>query len=241
VAPGKPEPTRPRELGEVLAEFAAAMADQPTVEDILCRLGDYCSELLPTDAVGVLLRDMDGGLRVATANDDLGWAVERLEVDLAEGPCTDSLRSGEQILAPDLAAHDERYPTFVPAALEAGARSIHALPMTARMEPVGALDLIARDPVALTANHLTTAQVLADVAIAYLVNTRIYEEKSRLAEQLQEALDSRVLIEQVKGVLAERHGIPLNDAFTRVRTYARQRGLKLRVVAEQVLRQELDV
>jgi GAF domain-containing protein len=177
----------------------------------------------------------------ATANDELGWLVEKLEVELAEGPCTDSLRTGEQILAPDLAAHVERYPKFVPAALEAGVRSVHALPMTARMEPLGALDLIARDPVPLTANHLTTAQMLADVAIAYLVNTRTYEEKTRLAEQLQGALDSRVLIEQVKGMLAERHGIPLNDAFTRVRTYARRRGLKLRVVAEQVLRHELDL
>jgi hypothetical protein len=228
-----------RDLGPILAEYAEIMAGESTPAQILERLAGYVTELLPVHGVGVLLREGEGEeLDVATANTEVGQVVEHLEVGLREGPCTESMRTGEQVLAPDLAAAEDRYPRFVPRALEAGVASIHALPMTLRGEQLGALDVIALEPIVLDGAQLATAQMLADVTVSYLANSRALAGRSRLAEQLQSALDSRVVIEQAKGVLAERHGVDVSEAFIRLRTYTRNRGLKLRDVALAVLRDE---
>lgn len=230
-----------RDLPAILVEYAGVMTEQREPREILERLGDYCTELLPVDGVGALLRDGDGGLVIATANTEAGRIVEALEVDLLEGPCTESMETGEQILVPDLAAAVERYPRFVPSALEAGVQSIHALPMTVRVEQVGSLDLIATRPVNLTAADLAIAQMLSDVTVAYLANTQAFQDVSKLAAQLQHALDSRVVIEQAKGKLSERHGITVSEAFERLRSHARSNGRKLHDVATDLLRGDLEL
>ena len=230
-----------RDLGAVLADFAKVLADEHGPTDVFSRLGDYVTELLPVHGVGVLLVSAKGGIEVATANTDAGRAVEQLEADLGEGPCSECMDTGEQILAPDLAALADRYPRFVPRALEVGIRSIHAFPMNVRGEQLGSMDVVATETVDLDANQLATAQVLADVAVTYLANTRALNEKTALAEQLQHALDSRVIIEQAKGVLAERHQLTVSDAFDRLRQYARGNQRKLHEVAAQVVKGELEV
>lgn len=230
-----------RDLGTVLAEFATLMVDDSSTNAVLERLGQYCTELLPVHGVGVLLRSPKGGMEVATANTEAGRIVEALEAELQEGPCSEALETGEQVLVPDLAATVDRYPAFTPKALEAGVRSIHGLPLTMRAETIGAMDLIALEPFDLDANQLATAQVLADVTVSYLTNGRLLAEKSALAEQLQQALDSRVLIEQAKGVIAERHKLAVNDAFDSIRRYARSNQLKLRDVAAAIIRGDLDI
>jgi GAF domain-containing protein len=234
-------PTR-RDIGQILAEYAQTMADRQAPGRILEQLAAYVTELLPVHGVGILLREGAGeDLDVATANTEVGQLVEELEVELREGPCTESMRNGEQILAPELAAVSDRYPRFAPRALDAGVKSIHALPMTLRGEQLGALDLIALEPMALDAMQLGTAQMLADVTVSYLANSRAFAETSRLAEQLQQALDSRVVIEQAKGMLAERHGVEVTEAFDRLRSHARSRGLRLRDVAIGLLRDEVRI
>lgn len=228
-----------RDVGKVLAEFAQTVAEQPSAHTILERLGNYCTELLPVHGVGVLLRE-GMAASVATANTEAGRIVEELEAELEEGPCTDAMRTGEQVIVPDLEQAVDQYPRFVPRALEAGVRSIHALPLTLRTEPAGSLDIIARDVLDLTAAQLATAQLLGDVTMSYLANSRAFEERTRLANQLQQALDSRVIIEQAKGIVSERHGLSVSDAFERVRRYARSNGLKLHDVAGAVVRGDLD-
>lgn len=235
------EAAAPREPAAVLTEFAGIMAQQRTVPDVLTQLGDYCTELLPVDGVGILLRDADGKLQVATANTPEGRIVEALEVELGEGPCTDSLRSGEQVIASDLAEAEERYPRFAPRAIAAGVRSIHALPMTIRTEQAGSVDLVAREPLDLSPRQLAVAQMLGDVAISYIVATRTLEQTSALAAQLQHALDSRIILEQAKGILAERHGITVSDAFDRLRQHARSRGRKIHAVAALVVEGRLEL
>lgn len=229
-----------RDIGAVLAEFAQVLAEEHDVSDILELLGNYCTELFPVLGIGVLLAK-DGQLKVATANTAKGDAVEQLEVDLREGPCTDALRSGTEVLVPDLERQTDRYPQFAPRALDMGIRSVHALPMSVRAEFVGSVDIVAREPVELSAVQVSMAQMLADVAIAYVANSRARESTSRLAQQLQQALDSRVLIEQAKGKLAERHGEAPAAAFERIRQYARQNQLPARKVAERVLSGELHI
>ena len=229
-----------RGVPQVLAEFAQLVAGEHGIEEILQALGDFSTELLPVDGIGVLLA-VDGNLRFATANTPEGAQLERLEADLGEGPCSTCAHTGQQVLVPDLGAAADRWPRFVPAALELGIRSVHALPMTVRADVVGALDITASRPVTLTQSQIDTAQMLADVAIAYIVNIRMRDESSRLAAQLQSALDHRVTIEQAKGKLAERHREPVDDAFERLRRFARENRLKLRHVAEQVVTEDLQL
>lgn len=230
-----------RGVGEVLAEFAQVMATEHTPDAILERMGDYVTELLPVHGVGVLLRSPNGGLEVATANTETGQIVEGLEAQLGEGPCSDALQSGEQIIVPDLSSVAEQYPRFVPRALDAGVRSIHGLPMTIRADTIGSVDVIALEPLELSATQLATAQLLADVTISYVVNSRSFAETSRLASQLQLALDSRVIIEQAKGVISERHKIGVTEAFEMLRGHARSNHLKLHDVSAQVVRGELNL
>ena len=230
-----------RDIGTVLADFARAMADQAGPREILQRMGDSCTDLLPVYGVGVLIRSASGGMEVATANTPEGQAAEDLEVELLEGPCTDCLASGEQLAVPDLEAVADRYPRFVPRALDVGIRAIHAIPLIVRTEQIGSMDVIALEKVDLSANDLATAQLIADVTMSYLANSRAFEEKSKLAEQLQYALDSRVVIEQAKGKLSERRGVTVSAAFEDLRRYARSNQLKLHDVASAVVRGDLDL
>lgn len=227
-------------LGAALADYAQVIADEHDVGDILDALGEHCTRLLPVHGVGVLLAEKDG-LAVATANTEAGAAVERAEVDLAEGPCVMAVRTGRQVLVPDLGEVRDEYPRFVPRALDAGIHAVHALPMTSRTEVVGALDIVATEPTTLSHAELATAQALADVTMAYLSNSRAREATTRLAAQLQHALDSRVLVEQAKGMLAERHREPPQAAFERLRGHARRSRTSVQAVAQQVLAGELDL
>jgi transcriptional regulator with GAF, ATPase, and Fis domain len=233
---------RERDLAEVLAGFAQLLLADHTVQDILDRLAEHCTELLPIHGIGVLL-SVDGGheLSVATASTPIGEIVEQLEVDLREGPCSDAVRTGEQVLVPDLEAVADRYPRFAPVALDAGVRSIHGLPMSARTGIVGALNIIAVERILLTPAQIATAQLLADTALAYLVNRRASDDSSRLSTQLQHALDSRVVVEQAKGRLAERHDETVDDAYERIRRHARSNQVTARAVAEAVLRGDLSL
>ena len=230
-----------RDLPAILVDYATVMTEQVQPADILNRLADYVTELLPVDGVGALLRNPEGGLVVATANTEPGRIVEELEAELAEGPCTDSMNTGEQIVVPDIAQEVERYPRFAPRAMEAGVHGIHGLPLTLRVEQVGSLNVIAMRPVDLTAADLATAQVLADVTVSYLANSRAFADATRLASQLQHALDSRVVIEQAKGKLSERRGVTVTEAFETLRRYARNNGIKMHDVATAVMRDELDL
>lgn len=230
-----------RDLGQVLADFAQVMAAEHTPQRILERMGDHCTELLPVHGVGVLLKSAAGGLEVATANTEAGQIVEKLEAELAEGPCSEALRTGEQIVVPDLAAVTDRYPRFAPLALDAGVRAIHGLPMTVRSETLGSMNVIALQPLDLTAEQIATAQMLADVTMSYVANSRAFTQTSQLASQLQYALDSRIVIEQAKGILSEREKITVTEAFEKLRSHARNNHLKLHAVAEQVVRGELQL
>ena len=231
--------THDDELANALVAFIGELTKDHSVEAVFRHLGDYCTDLLPADGVGVLLLE-EQELRVATANSDVGDRVESLEVELQEGPCVECVRIGHPVLVPDLAAAAERYPSFVPRALDAGAGAVHALPMTGHGELVGSLNIISLEPTELDETHLSTARMLADVAISYIFAVRLHEETSKLAGQLQNALDARVVIEQAKGMLAERHDEPLTAAFDRLRRQARSQSTAVREIARQIVEDRLQ-
>ncbi len=229
------EPLTPdHDLAAVLSEFARGLGRHESVEAVLQDLGDYCTRLLPVDGVGVLLLE-EGSLTVATTNSPEGERIESLEVELDEGPCVECVRTGRTVVVADLRTASDRYPRFAPRAVAAGAGAIYALPMTGRGELLGALDIVNRAPADLSADDLATAQMLTDVAVSYIFAVRLHEQSTRLAAQLQNALDARVVIEQAKGMLAERHGEDVQSAFDRLRRHARSNNVKVRSVAEQTV------
>lgn len=229
-----------RSAADVLIDFSRHLATHTSVQSVFETLGDYCTELLDVDGIGVLLID-EGSLSVATTNSPRGDAVERLEVELEEGPCTDCIRSGERVHVPDLSA-DRQYPSFTPRAMDAGARGIHALPLGLNSDHlIGALDIVTVEPRTLTDGEIRMADMLADVAVSYLVAIRAQEESNELASQLRHALDSRTVIEQAKGVLVGRHGIGLDEAFERMRAHSRNNNLRIHDVARRIAAGELDV
>ena len=228
------------EPAKVLVDFAQDLGTCASVEAVLHHLSDRCMSLLSVAGVGVLLAE-DGDLTVATTNSEVGEVAERLEVELTEGPCIEALRSGAVVIVPDLRRSVDRYPKFAPAALDAGVGSIHGLPLSGRGEMVGVLNIVHTEPLDLPAADIATTQMLADVAVSYILSVRMHEESSRLASQLQRALDTRVVIEQAKGVLAERHGVTMSDAFERLRRHARSNNMTVRDVAADVLAGDLKL
>jgi GAF domain-containing protein len=232
----------PREetLVRTLVDLADNLVEDFDVIEMLTVLVDRCVQLLDVSAAGVMLIAPDGDLRVAASSSEAMRVVELFELQSEEGPCPDCFRTGEAVINADLAASGGTWPAFAPVARDNGFASVHALPMRLRGQVVGALNLFSADPGELTDADLVAGRALADVATIAIVQHRVAREAQLLAEQLSHALNSRVVIEQAKGMLAERIGVEMDDAFARLRGYARSNNLRLTDVARSLLDGVLD-
>jgi GAF domain-containing protein len=224
-----------KRMAQVFVELADTLTENFDVVDFLQTLTDRCVELLDADASGLMLTDQRGGLTLMAATLERARVLELFELQVQEGPCLECFTTGEAITNVDLAEAQRRWPTFSPAAVEAGFGGTHALPMRLRGQVIGALNLFTDEPVALSETDIGVGQAMADVATIGLLHQRNTHEQTILSEQLQSALHSRVLVEQAKGVLAARAGISVNAAFARMRTHARTNQLSLTEVATAVV------
>jgi GAF domain-containing protein len=163
---------------------------------------------------------------VVAASSEAARLLELFQLQSDQGPCLDCFRSGRPVSATALSA-DQRWPRFADAAAEAGFSAVQALPMRLRDQVIGALNLFRDTPGAFDADVVHVGQALADVATISLLHERSMRRSDTLNEQLQAALNSRVVIEQAKGKLAERLGIDVNQAFTLLRDQARNRNQRL--------------
>ena len=228
-------PDRNAVLAERFVGLADTLVDDFDVVELMETLVATCGEVLETSAAGLLLNDLRGALHVVASSSDETRVLELMQLQNAEGPCLDSVRQGTAVTSENLSQDRDRWPLFVPAALEAGYRSVHAMPLRLRNETIGSLNLVRSSPPALTAEERRIAQALADVATIGVLQHRAVSRASQLADQLQIALDSRVVIEQAKGVLAERRGIDMTTAFELMRSYARNHNRRLSAVAADVV------
>ncbi|WP_409330999.1 GAF and ANTAR domain-containing protein [Trujillonella humicola] len=231
---------REQRLAEVFVELADTLVEEFDVVDFLQMLTERCVELVDTDAAGLMLDDQRGDLQVIAYATESARLLELFELQKAEGPCVDCFATGQVIANVDLTASRGRWPVFTEAALASGFTYSHALPLRLRRQVLGALNLFSVEPKALTDDHLAVAQGMADVAAIGLLHERALRDQVLLAEQLQTALQSRILIEQAKGVLSARAGIGVSEAFSRMRTHARRTGEQLTVVAEAVVAGTLE-
>jgi GAF domain-containing protein len=227
--------TREQRLARVFVELADTLVAQFDVIDFLHTLTERCVELLEVDAAGLMLADQRGQLRVIASSAESARLVEIFELQHSEGPCMDCFHSGQQVVNVGEDQIRARWPGFAAEAAELGFRSAHALPMRLRDEVIGAVNLFTRASRRLDDDDLAVGQAMADVATIGLLQERVGRQKDVLAEQLQMALNSRVLIEQAKGVLAERSRITPAEAFVVMRSYSRRQKRTLTSVAAAVV------
>jgi len=218
-------------LSDTFVELADTMVADFDVIDFLHLLTDRSVLLLAAGAAGVVLADPRGELRVAAASSEEAGLLELFQLQNDQGPCLDCFRTGRPVAAGDLAAAAARWPRFAPAAQRAGFAAVQALPMRLREQVIGALNLFRADRGAFAPASVRVGQALADVATISLLHERGMRHSDILNEQLQAALNSRVIIEQAKGKLAERLGIDMERSFGMLRDYARGSNQRLTDVA----------
>ena len=226
--------TRERQLVQTFVDLADTMVADFDVIEFLHTLASRSVQLLDVDAAGIMLVDPRGSLHAAAASTENARLLELFEMQTDAGPCVDCCRSGLPIVNVGLTGDSDRWPRFADAAQATGFVAVHALPLRLRETVIGALNLFSADSRILTDDDVRTGQALADVATVGILSQRGIAEAELLAAQLQQALTSRVVIEQAKGVLAERRRITVDEAFGLIRDYARDRSLRLSDVARAV-------
>lgn len=232
--------TQRSELSQTFAELANTLVDRFDLVDLLTVLSDRCVDALGATAAGVMLVGSDGVLRVVASSSDEMHVLEVLEEQAEEGPCFDTYRTGEPVLNQELAAGGERWPQFAPAATAAGFRMVQAFPLRLRGVTLGALTLFHVDTSGMDATAAAFAQAFADVATIAVLQHRVAREALLVNEQLSEALASRVVIEQAKGMVAQHEGLDMYGAFTRLRGHARNHNLRLADLAAAVVSGEIS-
>ena len=222
-------------LGRVFVELADTLVNDFDVVEFMTMLAHRVVELLGAREAGVVLADERGVLRSVASSHESAHLLDLFELQNEEGPCLDCYRTGEPVLNHLLAAPDDRWPNFAAEARRLGFTAVHALPMRLRGEVIGAVNIFASNAAALTQSEVEVGQALADVATVGLLQERGLREARLLNEQLQGALNSRIAIEQAKGMLAERRGIEMDAAFDALLAYARNTNQKLSAVAQSLL------
>jgi transcriptional regulator with GAF, ATPase, and Fis domain len=225
-------------LSDLFVDVADTLVDDFDVVDFLTSLCEHATLVSGADAVGIMLTDHRGELRFMAASNDAGRNLEMLQLQLGEGPCLDCVRTREPVVNTDLALAADSWPKFAPSAIAAGFRSVHAFPMRLRDQAIGALNLFGIRQIEFEPGEARIVQSLADVATIGILQERSIARAEALTEQLQGALNSRIVIEQAKGALARQEGITVDEAFERLRKRARSSRQRLVDIAAIVLASE---
>jgi len=223
-------------IARTLVELADTLVDDFDLTDFLHMLVEHSVDLLGVTAAGVLLGDQRGGVRMAAASSERAEILEVFAAETDGGPCVECLRTGQPITSTNLAADTQRWPRYVTAAQECGFTAVHAIPMRLRREVIGVLSLLNTHTHGLEQTTSDLGQALADVATIGILQQRSIKHSQELTEQLQTALNTRVIIEQAKGMLAasRTHTTP-EQAFTALRGYARAHHIKLTTLAQDIV------
>lgn len=233
--------TREGQLVETFVTLADTLVADYDVVDLLHTLVEKCAALLEASAAGIILSDGDGHLEVVASTNERSRLVEILQLRAGSGPCVESFTTGRAVAVPDIDGTGDKWPKFQAGALAQGFASMHAVPLRLRATTIGSLNLFWDRTGGLSSGDTNTVQALADVATIGILQERAIRESDVVRQQLQHALSSRVLIEQAKGVVAYTHGVPMGDAFNKIRAYARTNGLPLADVAERIVNRALTL
>ena len=228
-------------LARALVELADNLVSDFDVAELLIVLTDRCVDVLDVAAAGIVLASPAGDLRVMASSSEEMRLLELFELQSHEGPCLDCYDTGEPVVNADLGDDNGRWPQFTQRARAAGFRSVHAIPMRLRSSVLGALNMFNVGAGRMRSADLAAAQALADIASIAIIQHRSASEAKLLNEQLNEALNTRIVIEQAKGMIAQQRGVDIETAFATLRTHARTHARRLVDVARDVIdgRQDL--
>ena len=233
--------TREQRLLQMFASLADTLVEGYDVVELLQLLVDSCMELLDTTAAAILLADATGELDVIVSTSEASRLVELIQLSAEAGPCVESFRTGSVVSVPDITHSPERWARFRDGAMAQGFSSVHAIPMRLRNTRIGTLNLLRDTMGELDPQDQIAAQAFADVATIGILHERSIRESTVLTEQLEHALNSRIVIEQAKGVVAHTRGVPIEDAFTLIREYARAHRIGISQVAAQLVDRSLKL
>ncbi|GAA3632348.1 GAF and ANTAR domain-containing protein [Microbacterium awajiense] len=234
-------PSREHQLLGTFVALADSLVDDFDVVDVLQRLVDECIVLFDASAAGILLLSPTRQLEVIVSTSERSELVELMQLRVGAGPCVEAAMTGEVVSVDDIDQIADRWPAFAADARASGFSSIHAIPLRLRDSTLGSLNLLRDEPGALNAADAAAAQALADIATISILQQRSVEEAELAQAQLQRALDSRVVIEQAKGYLAQRSNIDMDEAFTRIRTRARSTETRISDVAADIISGRLEL
>lgn len=223
------------EVAAVFVQLADTLVEDYDVVEVAALLAAHSVALLGVDAAGVMSGMALSDLGALSWSDGTAEVLQRFEARVGQGPGLDAYHAGELIDVRDLTVEMERWPLFAPYAVEQGIRGVTAVPMWVRNHRIGVLNLYRRRPRSVPREDLMLAQGLADIASIGIISAERFREQHVLAEQLHNALESRIVIEQAKGMLAGRLGIGVDGAFDRMRGYARSHRRRLSDVARDIV------
>jgi transcriptional regulator with GAF, ATPase, and Fis domain len=231
---------RDQALADTFVLLADTLVADYDVLDLLDQLMSASVDLIGVTAAGLLLDDQRGNLQVVASSSEETRLLEIFQLQTNQGPCLECVRTGAPVTSQDISAETQRWPLFAPRAGEVGFRSVAALPMRLRDDVVGALNLFQAGDEPIDPHQRRLGQAFADVATIGILQRRTVHRSALLAEQLQFALNSRVVIEQAKGIVAERRTTTMAAAFDLLRRYARDHNLKLTDTAMAVIDGTVD-
>jgi GAF domain-containing protein len=223
-------------LAQVFVEVSDTLVDDFDLIDFLQMLTMRTAELAEASVVGIVLADQHGQLQFMAASQEDARLLELFQLQNDQGPCLDAYRAMEPVVNTDLGRATDRWPRFAPHAAAAGYQTVHAFPLRLRAQAIGALNIFgtSQEPT-LADDDISVVQSLADLASIALLQERAIRRGEVLTEQLQGALNSRVIIEQAKGALAQARGVTVDEAFQILRSRARSTHQRLSDVARAVL------
>ncbi|MDO9378442.1 MAG: GAF and ANTAR domain-containing protein [Nocardioidaceae bacterium] len=222
-------------LSDIFVEMADSLVDDFDLVDFLQNLTVRAVEVSGAASAGLLLADHHDDLHYMAASSDSGRLLELFQLQNEEGPCLDCFRTRVPVVNSDLREASERWPLFAPRALSAGFRSVHAFPMRLRDRVVGALNIFGSEDAVLAPEDVRVVQALADVATIAILQEQAITNAGTLTEQLQSALNTRLVIEQAKGAIGRAQRIDVDAAFDLLRRYARSRRVAVREISLSVL------
>jgi GAF domain-containing protein len=226
---------------KTLSRFSVVLPEHHDLDAAaLAELTKSVTAVLGLGGSGVTMAE-EGQLQFATAVNPDSKEMELSQENHQEGPCRDAYETGEVVRVTDVRLESARWPHYSATATALGLAGVAGIPMRDGDEVIGALNIYSREPREWSDEDIAVAVLLADLATSYVLNASKLHDQEQLSEQLQGALDSRVVIEQAKGITSHQKSVSVDQAYQLMRGHARSNNTSLRVVAEAIVAVGLEV
>ncbi len=228
-------PLEIQQVADVFVDVADTLVADFDLIEFLHSVARHATTISSAAAAGVMLSGEDGKLHHVGASSEDARLLELFQIQHSEGPCLDSFRTGERVVVPDLAEAGSRWPSFARRAISHGMTAVYAFPMRLRSRVIGGLNVFQTVHQELGPGEVRVLQALADMATISLIQEQSISRAEVLTEQLQVALNSRIVVEQAKGAVARTLGVSIDESFDLLRDFSRRHRRRLTDVAHEVV------